>query len=254
MEQAVKAFRQAVKLQPENPDAHNNLGLAFLQNGDGNGAIAEFQTATRLRPDDSGYLGNLGAAHLQVADFDAAISEFESAIKLSPEDATLHYDLGLALKLKDKLPEAMAEMRKAAQLDPLQADVHYTLGVTLWQQGEFAAAAAGEARGSGRRIPQGHSIGSSVDASAFSKEIKKTSSEKMGNGCPCRVRMVASKLKNLCAARQVQNLQELPWLLSRELPLRMVSVHPSWKRTAATGVVQGSPAGRRTRRRLACRW
>jgi len=66
---------------------------------------------------------------------------------------------------------------------------------------------------------------------------KKMSSEKMGNGCPCRVRMVASKLKNLCAARQVQNPQELPWLLSRELPASNGFSSPSWKRTAATGAV-----------------
>jgi len=87
----------------------------------------------------------------------------------------------------------------------------------------FGAARQGSPR-KRKKNSAGHSIGSSVDASAFSKEIKKMSSEKMGNGCPCRVRMVASKLKNLCAADKFRTHRNSLGLLSRELPLRMVSV------------------------------
>jgi len=67
-------WRQSFK--PQNPDGHNNLGLAFLQTGDGQGAVAEFQAAIRLRSEDSGYIGNLGAAYLQIADFDSAMADF----------------------------------------------------------------------------------------------------------------------------------------------------------------------------------
>ena len=57
---AVAAFRQLVQLRPNDPDAHNNLGLALIQSGDATGSIPEFEAALQLRPADTGYRTNLG--------------------------------------------------------------------------------------------------------------------------------------------------------------------------------------------------
>jgi serine/threonine-protein kinase len=49
--EAEDAFREAVRLQPDFPEAHYNLGLALKGQGKLPEAIAEFQEALRLRPD-----------------------------------------------------------------------------------------------------------------------------------------------------------------------------------------------------------
>ena len=77
-------MHRAAELQPDNPDAHNNLGLAMVQAGQAAQSVAEFQAALRLRPEDPGYRANLGTAYLQQADFDTAITQFQTALKPLP--------------------------------------------------------------------------------------------------------------------------------------------------------------------------
>ena len=72
VEGAAAAFQKVTELTPDDPDAHNNLGLVLMQRGEGDAAIKEFKEAVRLRPEDAGFRGNLGIAYLQLSDFDAA--------------------------------------------------------------------------------------------------------------------------------------------------------------------------------------
>lgn len=77
---ALAAYREALKQDPNNPDVHNNLGLALLEAGDERKGVEEFQTALRLRPNDVGYMVNLGAAYLQMSEFDSALAQFQKAL------------------------------------------------------------------------------------------------------------------------------------------------------------------------------
>ena len=56
-------FREALRLLPEFADAHNNLGTAFIEQGEFEEAANQFQTALRLRPDFASAQQNL-ARHL----------------------------------------------------------------------------------------------------------------------------------------------------------------------------------------------
>ena len=134
--EALSGFRRAVELQPDNPDAHNNLGLAMVQAGQGRQSVAEFQVALRFGPTIRAIARTWGRRIFSKPTSNRDHTIADSAERHSRR-STLHYNLGLALKLKDQLPEALAEFRKAEELDPSQPDVHYTLGVTLWQQGAF---------------------------------------------------------------------------------------------------------------------
>ena len=76
--QIVAAFQNAIRLRPDYAQAHNSLGLVFLQTGDDEKAIAAFREAIRLRPDFADAHQNLGAV-LTASDPAEAVRELERA-------------------------------------------------------------------------------------------------------------------------------------------------------------------------------
>ena len=78
-------------LTPDDSEAHNNLGMALMQGGEGDASVMEFQAALKLRLDDTGIRGNLGIAYLEKSELDRAVRELREALKASPEAADLHY-------------------------------------------------------------------------------------------------------------------------------------------------------------------
>ncbi len=51
IEQALNQYEETLKLSPDNPEAHNNLGVALSQKGKAKDAIAHWQEALRIQPD-----------------------------------------------------------------------------------------------------------------------------------------------------------------------------------------------------------
>jgi Flp pilus assembly protein TadD len=47
---AARYFEEALRLRPESPEVHNNLGLVLAQQGRLDAAAAHFREALRLRP------------------------------------------------------------------------------------------------------------------------------------------------------------------------------------------------------------
>ena len=60
--EAVSQLTAAVELNPRYAEAHNNLGNAYLQNGQVAEAIAEFKTALDLKPNIANARENLDRA------------------------------------------------------------------------------------------------------------------------------------------------------------------------------------------------
>jgi len=59
--EAIRQYQEAIRLKPDEADAHNNLGMAFYQQGRTGEATGQFQEALRLKPDFTGARKNLDA-------------------------------------------------------------------------------------------------------------------------------------------------------------------------------------------------
>jgi Flp pilus assembly protein TadD len=82
--------------QPDEAEAHFNLGLALQAKGDLDGVIAEFRTALRLQPDNAVAHYNLGRVLWTKGDREAAFEEFHTAYRLAPNEPTfrqIYYNL-----------------------------------------------------------------------------------------------------------------------------------------------------------------
>ena len=76
---------------------HNNLGVAFREQGKLDGAVACYQQALRLQPDYADAHNNLGIALAEQGKLDGAVACYQQALHLRPDYADAHNNLGVAL-------------------------------------------------------------------------------------------------------------------------------------------------------------
>jgi tetratricopeptide (TPR) repeat protein len=140
---AILEFREAIRLQPDDGPAHYNLGIALKTRGDLDAAIEAYREAIRLAPDDSAAHYNLGNLLLdRKGDADAAIPHFRAAIRIRPDYAFAHNNLGNALDAKGEVDAAIEAYRKAIRLEPHLAEPYNGLGNVLSKAGDSDEAIA----------------------------------------------------------------------------------------------------------------
>ena len=128
IEEAIKAYQQAISIDPQYAVAHHNLGVLLRQQGLLNEAIESYTRATAIQPDyvDAHY--NLGNALLDIGNLDAAVSSYHKALAIKPDFAQAHNNLGNAFKDLWRLHEAIASYHKALAIKPDYVEAHSNLG------------------------------------------------------------------------------------------------------------------------------
>jgi tetratricopeptide (TPR) repeat protein len=130
--EARDAYRQSLKLNPNNDLARNSFGNALVRSGDPAAGLKEFRRILAHDPKNLQVQVNVGFAYIAAGDFKAAIQHLSNY----PNDAGAHYDLGIAYKQTDDLPRATAEFERAVALDPSLAEAHYSLALTYIDAGD----------------------------------------------------------------------------------------------------------------------
>jgi tetratricopeptide (TPR) repeat protein len=121
----------AVRLDPENGDAHRDLGTALDGLDDLNAAIPHWQEAVRLNPDDPAAHNNLANGYFKKQELRGAIVEWKRAVELDPMFAPTRVNLGYAYFAVDSIDAALKQLHRALSLDPALPSARYTLA-TLW--------------------------------------------------------------------------------------------------------------------------
>jgi len=100
--------------------AHASRGIALLKAGDAADAIAELETAVRIDPNDADAQNNLGVALSSFPQRQReSIDHFEAAVRLRPDFVDAQYNLGVALSgIPGRLPEALRHLEAAERLRP----------------------------------------------------------------------------------------------------------------------------------------
>jgi tetratricopeptide (TPR) repeat protein len=138
--QAVHELETAVRLLPQDVEAHSNLGSALRRAGRVAEAITHYRRALAIRPDIAEVWNNLGNAQMDHGRFEEAVESFHRALGLKPDFAKAHNNLGNALRYLGSLDEAAAAYRRAIDLEPGYAEAHNNLGILLRLQGRAAEA------------------------------------------------------------------------------------------------------------------
>ena len=141
-DEAITHYQKALQINPDNAEAHYNLGNVLLKKGSVDEAITHYQKALQINPDYAEAHNNLGNALLQKGSVDEAIAHYQKALQINPDYAEAHYNLGNALLQKGRVDEAITHYQKALQIKPGNAKAHYNFGNALLQKGRVDAAIA----------------------------------------------------------------------------------------------------------------
>ncbi|MGD9015158.1 MAG: tetratricopeptide repeat protein, partial [Candidatus Omnitrophota bacterium] len=76
------AYKQAIKIKPDLPEAHNNLGLIYDTLNKQQEAIALFKQAIAINPDYAEAYNNLSAIYFQNKQYKLAIEYCDKASQL----------------------------------------------------------------------------------------------------------------------------------------------------------------------------
>jgi protein O-mannosyl-transferase len=134
-DQAIAHFQKALSLESGFADAHNNLGLALLQRGQADEAIAQFQAALKSQPARAELHNNLAVAFLRRGQASEAASQLRMALQGQPDYLDARYNLGMALGASGLIEEAITELQKVVESQPGNAQAWDRLGGFLLRQG-----------------------------------------------------------------------------------------------------------------------
>ena len=96
-DEALLEFRQTLQIQPEHPQAQNNIGVIFWNIKSYEKAEIEFKKALGLQSDLPDIHHNLAALYLKSNRFTDAIPHLNEVLKLQPENRTTRKLLDYAL-------------------------------------------------------------------------------------------------------------------------------------------------------------
>lgn len=127
--EAVESLRTATRLDPTIPEAFRNLGNALSQLGRNEEAIAPLRKAAELRPGYFAAHDDLGIAYIALNQGKKALAAFDAAIKADPTLAVGHYHRGVALRKMNQRANAIEAFKRALELNPRYADAHGAIAI-----------------------------------------------------------------------------------------------------------------------------
>ena len=123
--EAVLAFLEAVRLDPDLAEAHFRLALGYESLGKQEEAEAEYKKAVEAykkyfaeHEDDAEAHYALGQTYANLGQYSEAIREYRAATKLKEDDPDMFYDLGVAYTKLAQYDAAAAAFSKSLDIDP----------------------------------------------------------------------------------------------------------------------------------------
>ena len=116
---ALDNFKKSIKIDSNNSETHNNLGIAYKKIKKYEESIDCFKKSINLNSNNPEAYINLGTAFKNIREFDKAIMNFNKAIELNPSHAHAHDEIGdYYLDIHGDLDQAIDWYEKALKLDP----------------------------------------------------------------------------------------------------------------------------------------
>ena len=137
--EAVSAFQQSLKLDPQNVKIEDNLGLSYAGLGRNEEAIAAYQQAMAWQAKaplrNPGPYINLASLLIDQNRFGEAVSNLLRAVEIAPRESRAHELLGKAYTRLEQFPNAQTELEKAIELSPQKSNLHCMIAPVYRKQG-----------------------------------------------------------------------------------------------------------------------
>jgi tetratricopeptide (TPR) repeat protein len=135
VDEAVKEFRTALDLRPNEPDLYAALGELHLDHHNYGAASNELEKALALDTSSAHTLYLLGRVYVETKDNEKAVPYLERALRFQPDLAEANSLLGTAYLRLGRVADAIPRLAKAAPSDHY-GNVHYQLYVAYRKLGK----------------------------------------------------------------------------------------------------------------------
>ncbi len=136
----VTIWQDTLLHQPTNPKVYNNLGVALVAAGRHDEAVQAFKQAVRLRPEFAEARFNLAAEMRKAGRHEEAVANYESGLQFVPDYAEGRYELGAELFALNRRDDAIEQLRHALRLGPRHVEANYLLAQCQLDRGDVAGA------------------------------------------------------------------------------------------------------------------
>jgi tetratricopeptide (TPR) repeat protein len=116
--EAIEAYEQALRLDPQRVDALVNLGTLLYDQGELASAVASFRRAVTLEPANALAQFNLGSVLEEIGELEAARNHLRRAVSLDPGYSDAHYNLAFVCEKLGAHGEARRHWQRYVELDP----------------------------------------------------------------------------------------------------------------------------------------
>ena len=140
--QALAAYDEAIRLNPNLAEAYNNRGIVKYELGQYAAAVEDYSAAIRLRSNFVDALNNRGNAHAALGQFPNAAQDLQAAVKLDDNNAVCHNNLGSVYYSMRNFDAALSEYTRAIQLNPAYAEAYYNRAALYYGQRKYSEALA----------------------------------------------------------------------------------------------------------------
>lgn len=139
-DKAIADLREAVRLDPKDADAWNNLGLYLSDANQIAPSLEALDKALALRPEFDKAWYNRGNALARGNNFRAALGDYAKALSISPTYTDALNNSGNCYIMLRQPDSALAYFKKAVEADPGNAKAVINLAVTYQSTGDTASA------------------------------------------------------------------------------------------------------------------
>lgn len=133
-EQRIEAYEKTLEVNPEEFDAHFNLGLLYAAKDELQIALGHFSRASQAKPDDLSSLRFLGHALTKQEKYEEALKYYRTALALSPQDENLLFNMAYIEDKLDREDEALKHYEQATEVNPGNAKALFNLGLIYDEQ------------------------------------------------------------------------------------------------------------------------
>jgi tetratricopeptide (TPR) repeat protein len=112
-DEAVGAYKEAIKVRPDFPEAYNNLAVALENLGKTDEAIAAYRKAVELKADYFEPLYNLGMLLQKKKEYSEAVKIYEKAHIVKPDEPYIYFNLACCYAPMGQKEKALAALSSA---------------------------------------------------------------------------------------------------------------------------------------------
>ncbi|HLN29328.1 MAG TPA: tetratricopeptide repeat protein [Gemmataceae bacterium] len=132
LDQARKAYQQALEREPNNLAAFEALARLYTTLGDHAHAVATYEKAVQAHPEKASAWFELGMCHARSKEWEPALDNLRHAVELDPEDRTYNHFYGFCLARAGRYEESLAVFARVEE----EGIAHYDLACMLHHMNE----------------------------------------------------------------------------------------------------------------------